>query len=124
VDALTPRTVRCPECGEDIEPGEFAYKRRPGEWSELIGLRNAAISIAVRCAIVAIAWAGLLIGMDQVLTLLGYSGSPRLRVLVIPMSICAYIVGWLMSHKLDEHAGFHSWLITWLSVIVLFAGLL
>lgn len=124
VNPLQPRMVRCPECGEQIEPHEFARTRQQGEWTELIGLRNALISIAARVIVTAAVWAGLLLLMDSGLTtILGPSGMLSLRVMFIPLAICAMIFGWIMQWKLDEHAGFHSWLIIWIAAASTFAAL-
>lgn len=117
VDPTMPRFVRCPECGEEIEPHEFVYKRKPGEWTDLIGLRNAVISILVRALIIAALWALLLLAMDAMLsTILGSTGVRIRRMMLIPLTLSGIVTAWIMTTRLNNHAGFESWLVTWLAV--------
>lgn len=124
VDPYSPRFVRCPECGEAIEPNELHYQARPGEWTPLTGVRNAAVSILVRALVIAAIWAALLVGMDAVLSaILGTTGVLYLRVMILPLLIVGLILGKLMHWKLEVHAGFQSWLVIWLAVGGVWLGL-
>jgi hypothetical protein len=118
VDPFTPRYVRCPECGEGIEPEDFYFEPRPGEWTLSTGLRNCAVSLATRIFMGIIIWSVVLLAMDQLLTaILGPTGMLSLWTMLLPLTGGGMLIGWVMYFRLTEHAGFESWLVVWFAFV-------
>ena len=83
-------------------------------WTPLIGLRKATLSLLWRTPLAAAIWYGALWGFDVVLSGIGITAVPVLIVIGFS-ALLGTIVGFLMSRGLSEQAGFVSPLLTLLA---------
>lgn len=81
------------------------------EWTEMIGLRNATLSLLWRTLVAGLLWCVLLWGFDALITAVGDIRIPALIVYGFT-ALSGTIAGITLSRGLDETAGFVSPVLT------------
>jgi hypothetical protein len=115
VDDVQPRVVVCSECGREVEPDELNWERRPGDWTLMRGIRLGGKAVLIRVVVLAVAWAGLVLGLEAVLGDASIGASSG-RTLHVPGLIAGMFLGAAMMWRLCDQAGFESWLLAWMAV--------
>jgi len=104
----------CPECGYEFEAWELRGEKRPGEWTPLIGLRRAVISLALRSLIILPLWAGCAWTLSSVLGSVTLAGRGMVGIGII-LIIPGFAIGHALIARLADRAGFQSMLLALLA---------
>ncbi len=97
----------CPECGEGFSPSQLDWERRPGDWTALTAIRFGVRALATR-TILAMMAATLL---SAATLWLADHDAPRFATFAVAL-IQIVALGWVISRRLQEDAGFESMLLT------------
>jgi hypothetical protein len=106
----------CPECGYEFEAWELRGEKHAGEWTPLVGLRRAVISLAIRSLIILPLWAGLVWGLTPLLLMFPL-GIRVFGGIAILLAIPGCLIGHVLASGLADRAGFQSMLLGFLAAV-------
>lgn len=92
----------CPECGESFELGELIREPRPGDWTEMVGVRRLAIAMLIRGAIAMGIWTAWL-------AILNWEGQQPILIGIVALMLhllVGGVIGMVFWTRLREKCGF------------------